>query len=467
MTLPGVATRLALSVVDAVLCAIMARNGPWRQIGLLLALGLCLPGIAGSPPLRAAQLPAKPAENAPAAHPSPDAEEQKVLDDAFRSAENNPQIIIQNLEGFLARFPKSSRREIVLRTICNYALEANAPAVAVRYGQMLLELTPNDPKLLALLIDALARQNDQASHSLAIDYSSRLIKFAETQREHVASEGENNDHQWPERIASLYAQRARFYRESGDPDKAFADNQKSYATYPTAVVAESLGDAENEKGDSAQAVDYYLTAFVFPDRNPDIARRNEVRRKLGSAYLARHHAEKGLGELALARYDAMMQELGGRFSSGEPQNAGRHDPFEFVLQRLDGSPMRLADYRGKVIVVDFWATWCGPCRLQGKLVDRVAASFRKNSDTAFLSLSIDADRSGVSTFLKQEGWTLSAAYAQGLDLLLNVRQIPTVVIFDRQGRVAYREEGVIPQTFAQELEKHVRQTLQASEGGEH
>ena len=78
--------------------------------------------------------------------------EQSALDDAFRSAEGNPQILIKNLEAFLVRFPKSSRREAVLRTICTYAQQANAPDVIVQYGQMLLETTPNDPHLLTLLI---------------------------------------------------------------------------------------------------------------------------------------------------------------------------------------------------------------------------------------------------------------------------------------------------------------------------
>jgi len=66
-------------------------------------------------------------------------------------------------------------------------------------------------------------------------------------------------------------QRAGFYRDSGDLDQAFADYEKSYASYPTSLVAEQLGDAALKKGDSGRAVDYYLAAFVFPDKNPDLA----------------------------------------------------------------------------------------------------------------------------------------------------------------------------------------------------
>jgi thiol-disulfide isomerase/thioredoxin len=416
-------------------------------------------------PLRAAQSAAKPAEKEPATQVSTEAGEQSALDDAFRSAENNPQILIRNLEAFLARFPKSSRREPVLRTICTYALEANAPDVVVQYGQMLLEMTPDNPQLLTLLIDALARQDNQASRTRAIDYSSRLVAIAENQRARAAATGVGNNapEQWAERIAAIYAQRAGFYRDSGDLDKAFADDEKSYATYPTARVAEQLGDAALKKGDSARALDYYLTAFVFPDKSPNPAHRQEIRRKLGSLYVAQHHSEQGLGDLALSRYDALMPQIAERFSGDHPQNAGRHDPFEFVLERMDGTPLPLAGYRGKVMVMDFWATWCGPCRLQGKLVDQVAKSFQADPNATFLSLNTDQDRSGVPAFLKQEGWTLPAAYAQGLDELLSVRELPTLVIFDRQGQIVYREVGVNPASFVEELSKHLRKTLRTSE----
>jgi thiol-disulfide isomerase/thioredoxin len=441
------------------------RNSSRIHTVVQLALSLCLLWTCTHFSLHAQSTP-KPATQGPSPQISSEAEEQAALNDAFRSAENNPQILIKNLEDFLARFPKSSRREIVLRTICTYAMQANMPDVAARYGQMLLEIAPDDPRLLTLLIDVLAGQKDEKSRASAIEYCSRLIAIAEKQRDQAAATGVSNNTpaQWAEEIASLYAQRGGLYRDSGDLDKATADYAKSYQTYPTARVAEQLGDAASKKNDLTRAVDYYTTAFAFPERSSNPAHQQELRRKLGSAYMALHHSQKGLGELVLARYDALMQEFAGRFSGDLLSNTGRRDPFEFVLERMDGAPLRMADYRGKVIVADFWATWCGPCRLQGRLVERVAENFRADSDAAFLSVNVDLDRSGVPGFLKQEGWTLPAVYAQGLDQLLSVRELPTLVIFDRQGRIVYRVEGVNPDTFGQELDKHLRKTLQESMG---
>ena len=438
------------------------RNVWGVRITLRLALGLGLVAACGQLPLRAGQTAPKPAEEKlPAKTPSED--EGKALQEAFRSADGNPQTLIKNLEKFLSRFPKTSRRELVLRTICREAMEANAPGVTVKYGEMLLEMSPADPGLLSMLIEALERQNDAASRARAIDYATRLIAVGEKLRDQTPapkSSEKGGQEKWAQRLAAVYTHRAMLYEDSGELDKALADFEQSYQAYPSARAAEHLGDVASKKGDSARAVDYYVTAFVFPEKDPDPAHRQEIRRKLGSAYVALYHSEKGLGDLVLSRYDQLMQQLAARFSNEYPQNAGRRDPFEFILERTDGTPLRLADYRGKVIVMDFWATWCGPCRLEGKLFERVRENFRTESGATFLAVNVDEDRSGVPAFLKEEGWTVPVAYALGLDQLLGVGGLPTVVIFDRQGRVVYRQEGLDPGSFVEELDKRLHEALQ-------
>ena len=83
-----------------------ASNVSWLRIVLPFVLGFCLLGTFGPLPLRAAQSAAKPAEKEPATQASPDADEQSALNDAFRSAESNPQILIKNLEAFLDALPQ-------------------------------------------------------------------------------------------------------------------------------------------------------------------------------------------------------------------------------------------------------------------------------------------------------------------------------------------------------------------------
>ncbi len=431
---------------------------------------LCLAALAGVVPLGAAQksLPSKPgptssAEQTPGKPSASSSEDEaQALSGAFQSASGNPQALIKNLENFLARFPQSSRRAQVLQTILKQALEANDPPKAVAYAEKLLDLNPDDPNLLATLVDLLDRQNDAASRAAATRYATRFIERAEkTAREPRPADVPED--RWQETQALMratgYVMRGKVYARSAETEKAFADYEQSYAAYPTAQVAERLGELAAQKGETDRAIEYYATAFAFPEKSPDPARRSELRRKLGSLYIAKHQSEKGLGDLVLARYDHLMRTLQSRFESRSAPNADARDPFDFVLARPEGSPLRLAELRGKVVVMDFWATWCVPCRLEGKILERVRENFRSEPAAVFLAVNVDEDRGGVPDFLKEEKWSIPVAYAEGLDHLLGVRALPTLVIFDRGGRVVFRQEGFDPLSLGDTLEKKLREAL--------
>ena len=403
-----------------------------------------------------------PTQNPAAPQANEGGTEEQYLREAFQSARGNPQALIQSLEDFLERFPQSSRREVVLRTICHEATTANAPDITLKYGRMLLDLTPEDPTLLSMLLDALGRNTDAASRTLTIDYASRLIAvFEKVLKPSAGSPVSQNtpDARWAPQLGTLYAQRAAAYRESGALDKALADFKTSYEFQPSARTAESMGDVASAQGDTAHALDHYLTAFGLPEKEPDLAHRSELRRKLGSAYVARQGSGKSLGDLVLARSDELMDQVGARLSSTHPENSGRRDPFDFVLKWADGTPLRMADYRGKIVVLDFWATWCGPCRVAGKSFDELARRFHTEPTAVFLAVNVDEDPGRVPEFLKAEGWTAPVAYGEGLDHLMGITGLPTVIIFDRQGRVVLRQEGVTPQGFLENLEMRVREAL--------
>lgn len=393
---------------------------------------------------------------------TPAEEETDALDQAVNSAQRNPQTLIKNLEHFLDQYPRSPRREQVLRTIYRQALQANDPHTAETCAEALLEIHPNDPTLLSSLVDLLDRESDAASLARAVGYTTSFVDHAE-KLSAGAKPPDVPEERWQEATALMrataYLMRGKVYAKSGENDKAFADDEKSYSAYPTAQVAESLGDLAATKGDSDRALDYYVTAFAFPDKAVDPAHHEELRRKVGSAYVAKNKTEKGLGDLILARYDLLSRSLKSRYQSSGRPNAGINDPLQFVLQRLDGSAVRLADFHGQVLVVDFWATWCGPCRMEGKALERVLQALQNQPAAAFLAVNVDEERSGVPGFVKDEKWKIPVAYAQGLDRFLDVTALPTLLIFDRKGRVFFRQEGMDPATFEQLVESKVRAEL--------
>ena len=145
-------------------------------MGLLLLLN---PGSLW--PIQAAQKPAPQSAAPPqtAEKPSLEAQEWQALQDAVRSSEDNPQVLIKNLEAFLERFPTSARREQVLQFVYQSALRANDPQTAIQYGEKLLALKPGDPALLSSLVDLFGRQDDASSRVKALQYATKFVERAE------------------------------------------------------------------------------------------------------------------------------------------------------------------------------------------------------------------------------------------------------------------------------------------------
>ncbi len=420
----------------------------------------CLAALVALAPLFAVEQKKPPAKPAPEA--SQESEESQTLTEALEAGPSDPQKLIQNLEAFLARFPQSTRRERVLRTIYRLALESNDPRKAAEAAEKLLEENPEDLEMLAGVVDLLSRQDDTASRAKAIEYGTRFIARAE-QRAAEPSPPDVPEEKWRETRALMqataYLMRAEAYARAGDDIQAVADLERSLEAYPTAQVAERLGDAASKMGETERAIEYYATAFAFPDKSLDPAHRDEIRKKLGSAYIAKHQSEVGLGDLILARYDELTRQLQSRLAARRKSNADVRDPSEFVLERLDGSQMRLAEFRGKVVVMDFWATWCAPCRVEGRLFEQVMENFRDNPAVTFLAVNVDENRRGVPDYVREENWSVPVVYARGLDTLLGVNGLPTVLILDPEGRVVFRQVGLDPGSFVPTLDKKVREAL--------
>lgn len=111
-------------------------------------------------------------------------------------------------------------------------------------------------------------------------------------------------------------------------------------------------------------------------------------------------------------------------------------------EALDGSPLDVSALRGKVVVLNFWASWCAPCRAESKNLVAVAAQ-TKASGVAFVGVNIKDDRGAARHFDDVHGVTYPSLFdQQGLSLLrfrsLVPQQPPTTLLLDRQGRIAGR-----------------------------
>jgi thiol-disulfide isomerase/thioredoxin len=132
---------------------------------------------------------------------------------------------------------------------------------------------------------------------------------------------------------------------------------------------------------------------------------------------------------------------------------------DFTLSGLDAPKLSLAALKAKVVVFDFWATWCGPCRVQHPLYEQVKKRFQDNPDVLFLSIDTDEDRTVVKPFLEEVKWAGPVYFEDGLSRALKITSIPTTIVTDRQGRIFSRMNGFRPERFVEMLSTRIRDAL--------
>jgi len=116
---------------------------------------------------------------------------------------------------------------------------------------------------------------------------------------------------------------------------------------------------------------------------------------------------------------------------------------EFALPNLKGETVRLSDFRGQVVIVDFWATWCGPCRME---IPHLKELVRKYGDKGFNVIGVSMDDAGaevVRPFVRQLeiSYPVLIGDAYTARRYGGVNALPTTFLIDRQGRVVKKYIG--------------------------
>lgn len=126
-----------------------------------------------------------------------------------------------------------------------------------------------------------------------------------------------------------------------------------------------------------------------------------------------------------------------------PEQQGGPPAPDFDLPDLDGGRVRLADYSGRVVLVDFWATWCGPCRLQAQILEELYKEVQGPS-VEFLAVSLGEPDDIVREFVEKSPFPYPVAIdtEEVLGVSLQVYALPTVMVIDTQGRITYLRPGL-------------------------
>jgi peroxiredoxin len=117
---------------------------------------------------------------------------------------------------------------------------------------------------------------------------------------------------------------------------------------------------------------------------------------------------------------------------------------EFALKDANGQTVHLADYKGKVVLLDFWATWCGPCKIEIPWFMDFEQQF-KDRGFAVVGVSMDEDGwTAVKPYLvrMKVNYRILLGNDQVGTLYGGVDSLPTTFLIDRQGKIAFKEIGV-------------------------
>ncbi|WP_228063688.1 TlpA family protein disulfide reductase [Faecalibacter rhinopitheci] len=108
-----------------------------------------------------------------------------------------------------------------------------------------------------------------------------------------------------------------------------------------------------------------------------------------------------------------------------------------------GEVVTLADFKGKVVFINFWATWCPPCIAEMPSIQILHDKFKDDSDVVILTVEIESKKEKAKQFMKRKKLTLPVYYPNSnLPIVLFDGTLPTTVILDKEGNIAHKTLGM-------------------------
>lgn len=297
----------------------------------------------------------------------------------------------------------------ILRRLFLEAEKAGENTAILKYGERLYSMDKTDTALLAKMAIALADEKKEPKKALscARQAEESASKFKSVQRP------VNTDESW---------------FKVNFPAEREQNNYKKQL----ALSLHALGWVLCQKGSYLEAEARLRQSIELERSEKRLLHLAETLSKLGR----REEAQKFFSEAENEWLESLKRQF-----SNKPAK-------DFQLQTIDGRTYKLSDLRGKVVMINFWATWCGPC---AKEMPHLVKMYEKYKQRGFeiLAISVDSkqDRYKVPLFAEKHSLTFPVLYDQGVAELYGVEGYPTNIFIDRQGKVRFKQFGYDEQTL--------------------
>jgi thiol-disulfide isomerase/thioredoxin len=118
--------------------------------------------------------------------------------------------------------------------------------------------------------------------------------------------------------------------------------------------------------------------------------------------------------------------------------------YDFTLKQLDGDVLDFKDLKGKVVFINFWATWCAPCVAEMPSIHGLYEIYKDNSEVVFVMINVENNETKARKFIKKKKYTFPIYLPNSTQIpkVYESKGIPTTFVIDKEGYITYKKVGM-------------------------